>query len=142
MHRHLSFASVVGYLDHEELNRQSEPRILLRVKPKLSADPVFAVVDTAAPWCVFNPSVVQPWDLDELPGPPVLLSTRFGTMKGSLYRGTLILPADEGDPLEVDATIFLSPDWTGPSFIGYQGLLQRIRFAVDPEANLFYFGRI
>jgi hypothetical protein len=41
----------------------------------------------------------------------------------------------------VDATIFVSPDWHGPNFIGYQGLLQRIRFAVDPETNLFYFGR-
>jgi hypothetical protein len=35
-----------------------------------------------------------------------------------------------------------SPDWRGPNFLGYQGLLQRIRFAVDPEVNLFYFGRI
>jgi hypothetical protein len=28
------------------------------------------------------------------------------------------------------------------NFLGYEGLLQRIRFAVDPEVNLFYFGRI
>lgn len=53
-----------------------------------------------------------------------------------------MLRADEGESLRVEATIFLSPDWIGPNFIGYGGLLQRIRFAVDPESNLFYFGPI
>jgi hypothetical protein len=72
----------------------------------------------------------------------VVLDTRLGTLKGSLYRIPVALPADEGQPLEAEATVFLSPDWRGPNFIGYQGLLQRIRFAVDPEVNLFYFGRI
>ena len=53
-----------------------------------------------------------------------------------------MLHADEGESLDVEATVFQSPDWRGPSFLGYQGLLQRIRFAVDPETNLFYFGQI
>ena len=66
----------------------------------------------------------------------------MGTIQGAVYRDVLRLPADEGEPLDVEASIFLSPDWRGPNFIGYQGLLQRIRFAVDPEVNLFYFGRI
>ncbi len=61
-------------------------------------------------------------------------------MRGALYREALRISADEGEPLDVEATVFVSPDWPGPSFIGYQGLLQRIRFAVDPETNLFYFG--
>jgi hypothetical protein len=61
---------------------------------------------------------------------------------GALYRGPITIPAEEADPLDLEATVFLSPDWRGPNFIGYQGLLQRIRFAVDPEVNLFYFGRI
>ncbi|HKI06536.1 MAG TPA: hypothetical protein VKK31_31460 [Thermoanaerobaculia bacterium] len=42
----------------------------------------------------------------------------------------------------LDATVLVSQDWFGGSFIGYEGLLQRIRFAVDPETNLFYFGQI
>jgi len=57
------------------------------------------MVDTAAPWCIFEPEV------------------------GDLLRPQLA-------------------DWPGPNFIGYEGLLQRIRFAVDPETNLFYFGQI
>lgn len=72
----------------------------------------------------------------------VSLSTRLGVVRGALYRGVVTIPADEGDSLDVEATVFVSPDWQGPSFVGYQGLLQRIRFAVDPEMNLFYFGRI
>jgi hypothetical protein len=52
------------------------------------------------------------------------------------------LLADTGEPLDVPATVFVTPDWPGPNFLGYQGLLQRIRFAVDPESNRFYFGPI
>ena len=71
-----------------------------------------------------------------------MLSTRLGRFAGTLYRGLITLTVDEGEPLEVDAMVFLTPDWRGPNFLGYEGLLQRIRFAVDPESNLFYFGRI
>jgi len=70
------------------------------------------------------------------------MSTRFGLIRGTLHRGPIRLHADEGEPLDVDATVFISPDWQGPNFLGYEGFLQRIRFAVDPETNLFYFGRI
>ena len=38
--------------------------------------------------------------------------------------------------------IFLSPDWPGGNFIGYEGVLDRIRFAVDPHRNRFYFSSI
>ncbi len=66
----------------------------------------------------------------------------MGMIQGALYREMLRIPADEGEPLDVEASVFLSPDWRGPNFIGYQGLLQRIRFAVDPGENLFYFGQL
>ncbi|MFL6193342.1 MAG: hypothetical protein ACJ75H_04180 [Thermoanaerobaculia bacterium] len=131
------------YVDSEHPHPLSEPRIFIRVAPEPFPRPVLAMVDTAAPWCIFTPAVA--WAIARYLEPvsaPVVLSTRFGRFSGVLHRGMLTLLADEGEPLEVDATIFLSPEWTGPNFIGYQGLLQRIRFAVDPEANLFYFGRI
>lgn len=80
-------------------------------------------------------------NLDPIPG-RVVLSTRLGRFHGTLFRGLITLVADQGESLDVEATVFLSADWPGPNFLGYQGLLQRIRFAVDPETNLFYFGRI
>ena len=101
-----------------------------------------AVVDTGAPWCIFEPFVAKILVRNSLlVQPRVALSTRMGMIHGALYRETIRISADEGQPLDVEATIFVSPDWPGPNFIGYQGLLQRIRFAVDPETNLFYFGR-
>ena len=48
--------------------------------------------------------------------------------------------ADEGESCEVDATLFVSRDWVYGNFVGYSGFLERIRFAVDPGANDFYFG--
>jgi hypothetical protein len=105
--------------------------------------PLLAVVDTAAPWCIFEPEVgvILKRTLTPIQG-RVALSTRLGLLYGALYRVPISFSADEGESLDLEATVFLSPDWQGPNFIGYQGLLQRIRFAVDPETNLFYFGQI
>jgi hypothetical protein len=105
--------------------------------------PIFATVDTAAPWCIFEPAVAKTLAQDFLLlEPRITLSTRLGLVQGALYRGSITIPTEEADPLDLDATVFLSPDWRGPNFIGYQGLLQRIRFAVDPGENLFYFGQL
>jgi hypothetical protein len=132
----------VRYVDTPETYPMSEARIVIPVTLKSVARPVLAVVDTGAPWCIFEPLVAQTLTRSFMPlQGQVSLSTRWGVVRGALYRGTVTISADEGDSLDVESTVFLSPDWRGPNFIGYQGLLQRIRFAVDPETNLFYFGR-
>jgi len=134
---------VARYFDTEKLQTSAEPKILIRVAPDIGAKPVLAVVDTGAPWCIFRPAVgiALLRNFDPV-SDQITLSTRLGLIQGALYRGLVILHADEGEALDVEATVFLSPQWRGPNFIGYEGLLQRIRFAVDPETNLFYFGRI
>jgi hypothetical protein len=49
--------------------------------------------------------------------------------------------ADEGNSLATEATFFLAPDWpAGMNFLGYSSLLDSMRFALDPQANHFYFG--
>lgn len=122
---------------------ESEARIYLEVKPGLLEGTVSAIVDTAAPWCIFSPSVGASLQEDFAPvAGGVLLSTRLGTFRGSLYLVPVTLPALRGEALDLQATVFVSPDWPGGNFLGYQGLLQRIRFAIDPETNLFYFGQI
>ncbi len=50
------------------------------------------------------------------------------------------LIADVGEPLDIDSTVFIPPDWRAPSILGYTGALDRMRFAVDPQVNRFYFG--
>jgi len=52
----------------------------------------------------------------------------------------LTLLADEGESFELDTTLFASREWSLGNFIGYAGFLERIRFAVDPSTNDFYFG--
>ena len=140
---HAPFATgALQYIENQREITGSEARILVPLALDLISRTVLAVVDTAAPWCILEPEVGS--HLKRVVSPSqeqAVLSTRLGTLKGSLYRVPLTLPADEGESLDLEATVFLSPDWRGPNFIGYQGLLQRIRFAVDPETNLFYFGR-
>jgi hypothetical protein len=104
-------------------------------------NPVLAMLDTGAPWCMFNPQVGEYIQRNFEPvSDTVLLSTRIGTFSGSLYRVPLIFTAIESEQVDIDATVFVSPHWAGGNFLAYEGLLQRIRFAVDPEENLFYFG--
>jgi len=62
-------------------------------------------------------------------------------MNGYLVRLPLTLWADEGEDLQLDGTFFVSDNWPdGMTFLGYSGLLDALRFAVDPQANDFYFG--
>ncbi len=68
------------------------------------------------------------------------LLTTVGRVQGELYRHRIELVAEEGDTIGFEATLLISSDWRGPSFIGYTGGLDRLRFAVDPQENRFYFG--
>jgi hypothetical protein len=132
----------VRYVDAHRSYPATEARIVIPVTPESVERPVLAVVDTGAPWCIFEPIVAKVLARNFLPlQRQVSLSTRLGVIRGALYRVAITIEADEGDSLNLESTVFLSPEWRGPNFIGYQGLLQRIRFAVDPETNLFYFGR-
>ncbi len=99
------------------------------------------MVDTAAPWCILEPDLARAAERD-LEGLPDLASidSRLGRFTGRLYRGRTTILAEEGEALSVDATFFLSQEWRGGNFVGYQGFLERIRFAVDPGLNRFYFG--
>lgn len=36
--------------------------------------------------------------------------------------------------------MWVSPEWRRGNFLGYEGFLNRIRFAIDPSDNSFYFG--
>ncbi len=117
----------------------TEPRIYVRLH--LVGFEILAMIDTAAPWCILEPTLgeaILPY-VEELSG-ELRLSTRIGSISGRLYRGPATLVADAGEALEIEATFFLSPDWPAGNFIGYMGFLDRIRFATDAPANLVYFG--
>jgi len=71
-----------------------------------------------------------------------VLRTAHGPVRGALFLLRIELIADVGDHLDFDAVAFVSPDWWAPSFIGYTGMLERLRFAIDPQVNRFFFGRL
>lgn len=105
-----------------------------------------AILDTAAPYVVCAPPVSQVVQF----GPTAALEQtrlliRGIRFKGTLHRLTLVFPAEKGEPLTLEATGFV-PDETEtnpiPSFIGLAGCLERMRFAVDPAEDTFYFGAL
>jgi hypothetical protein len=72
-------------------------------------------------------------------GHQLLLAVSF---EGWLDRFDLVLKAEVGEPVRIDATWFACPDWPGPMVVGWKGGLERVRFAVDPSEERFYFGRL
>ncbi|HSF19315.1 MAG TPA: hypothetical protein VLK65_27565 [Vicinamibacteria bacterium] len=116
------------------------PKIFVKILPGEAPIPVLAQVDTGAAWSVLDGDIAEALGFLTQPGPSVSLSTRIGTVRGKLIRSSLTLVADEGQSCEIDATLFVSRDWTYGNFLGYSGFLERTRFAVDPATNDFYFG--
>jgi hypothetical protein len=98
-----------------------------------------ALIDTASPWCILPPSIALELGYALDGERDTHLHTRFGLLSGELVRLPVLFAADEGEPAEVEATWFLSPDWPGPVVIGWIGCLERMRFAFDPRENDFYF---
>lgn len=139
--RHPFTTGFARYYDSPDGSTPSEPRIFIRMDPGDLGREVTAIVDTAAPWCILEPKLgTAVKDRNEqLPG-RVVLSSRLGRFSGHLHLGTIKLLADQGEDLDVYATIFISPDWPGGNFVGYLGFLDRIRFAFDPRDNIFHFG--
>jgi hypothetical protein len=119
-------------------------KICIKVVPGNWESPVLAVLDSAADWSVINSEIAEDLGLFGIEGESIALSTRFGTIAGRLVHAPMTLVADDGDSLRIDATVFISADWPrkAGTFLGYSGLLERIRFAVDPQRNDFFFGPI
>ena len=101
------------------------------------------MVDTAAPWCILEPDLGRAAERSlECLSEIATIDSRLGRFRGRLYRGTTTILAEAGEALDVDTTFFLSPEWPGGNFVGYQGFLERFRFAIDPGLSRFYFGAL
>lgn len=99
-------------------------------------------VDTGARWSIIPGDIAQEAGLD-LEGPGLgraTIHTRLGSFNGHLERSVLRLPTDWGEPLLVDATWLICPDWCGPVVLGWTGCLDRFQWGIQPEEGRFYFG--
>jgi hypothetical protein len=86
-------------------------------------------------------------DADALGGIHTLLF-RGVRVQGRLHRLQLTLLAEAGDNLDIQATAFVpehteTEEWGSlPCILGLYGCLERVRFAVDPQREIFYFGPV
>jgi hypothetical protein len=99
-----------------------------------------AQVDTGAAYSILELGIARNLGLFQVEGQFIRLSTRLGDLRGLLVRVPLKILADEGTSLEFEGTFFVSTDWHGGTFLGYSGLLDRLRIGLDSPRNLFYFG--
>lgn len=118
----------------------------LTIEVDVAGRPTEAIIDTGAPYLICSPELAGQLSFDARDALDSLdILIRGSWIKGRLHRVQLILLASEGNSMAIEATAFV-PDTernfgaAHPSFLGYVGCLERIRFAIDPHTESFYFG--
>ncbi|MDU9049080.1 MAG: hypothetical protein Q3M30_09520 [Candidatus Electrothrix sp. Rat3] len=105
----------------------------------------YALFDTAAEWAVIPQSIVDdnPDNFSSL-DIPIDLSSRFGKNAGVLHICDVRILVDSGNDIVVEeSTVLVIPDWPGPVVLGFQHLLNKLRWACDPtvdQGGRLYFG--
>lgn len=126
------------FLDDSSASIEASAKLFVRFR--LSGLEALGQVDTGAAWSVITPDMADVLRLFDGDGPAAQISTRHGIVSGKLERVTVTFLASSGESLDIEATVFVSREWPAGTFIGWNGLLERVRFAVDPRENYFYFG--
>lgn len=130
----------VKFLDQTPAENPATPKIYVPIRPADLGATLLALLDTGSAWSILQADVAAEIGLFDRDGNPMTMKTRLGEYRGKLVRTVITLLAEEGQSLEVDATVFVSTEWTAGNFIGYAGLLERVHIALEPERNNFYFG--
>ena len=133
-----------------EPGEEASGRLLIEVS--IGGLRTIAAVDTGGLYFVCHPALAD--DLKPYLSDPISftdhdrktkLGIRGDEIQGDLFFLTVELLGLDGINLPVEVLVFI-PDlkpgqtWGLPSIIGWEGFLDRIRFAVDPDRSLFYFG--
>ena len=129
------------FFDHNKDAQEPTAKVFVRVVIGDLDLPVIAQLYTGAAWSVLDSRIAGLLGLLDMDGPSRVMETRFGKKTGRLIKVPIRFLADEGTSLDIEGTFFICPDWPpGPIFLGYSGLLDAVRFALDPQVNHFYFG--
>ena len=127
------------FADEADWSPQSTAKIFVKIEPESLGAVILAQLDTGAAWSMLDGELAEELSLLDGEGESLTISTRLGPFTGQLQRMRICIVADEGESLDVDATMWVCRNWKG-TFLGYSGLLERIRFAIDPGRNAFHFG--
>lgn len=119
------------FLDKDPASRETSAKIYVLVEfPDLNQQS-FAQLDTGAAWSVLDRGTAEALGLLNGDGARQRMKTPTGIVDGTLERVSLKLIADEGDSLYIEATFLVSDDWERKTFLGYTGLLDHVRIALD-----------
>lgn len=130
-----------AFLDSLPSTPNRSARVYVRVAVPGMDETFLALLDTGAEWSVLDREIAEQVGIADAEGEVITLRHKEGATDGKLVRTTVTMIADEGDALDVDATVFV-PDnaWpSGRNFIGYSGFLEKIRIGLDPQNNHVYF---
>lgn len=141
-----AFATGRTAYEYRPVSQEETNRLLLQVE--INDLPLLAVVDTGSPYVIVQPTYTDVLELDPseaLEEKRILI--RGTTCNGLIYRLPLLIPASDGESLGLEVTAFIpqvdEEIWGDlPSFLGMMGCLERLRFAVDPNEDAFYFGSL
>ena len=126
------------------IQSETMPRIIVPIE--IDDRKYYAYVDTGAFYLLCHPDVAEILGLDSGDALEVSeIKIRGCTVAGEIHRLELGLRAETGQGLRIDATAFLPLDrdwweWGNCAVLGLCGCLDRMRFAVDPTGDVFYFG--
>ena len=120
----------------------------LFIQIEIEGVPASAVVDTGGAYLILNPEIADGLQLGQdaqIHRDRLLI--RGVSFAGTVHRVPVLVPATHGEPLTFEATAFVpelehGETWPLPSYLGWQGCLDRIRFAVDPADEVVYFGAV
>jgi hypothetical protein len=145
-----AFATGAAVYDYRPAtSAEISPRIVLTVM--VGDHDTSAFVDTGGLYFICTPPFARRLRLDPGQGLPApdRIRWRGEIFRGLLYRLPLTFPAIEGDGLTIEATAFVpqmrpTETWNEEltCVLGLQGCLERLRFAVDPATETFYFGEL
>jgi len=135
---------VVEYTDNYPGDKDNN-RIVIPIKViEENNPPITAIIDTGTPFCVIDPEIIEIYrdHFSEIDTATFII--RGERIRGIVGRLPLLLSAQTGDSIEIEATVFCpeldgTNSWPYPNFIGLNGFLDRIRFALDPLEKNFYF---
>ena len=95
-------------------------QVVLPIQPGVS---FYAMVDTGSPYCIFDTEIAEALGFSFNDGESIQLLTPYGEITGTIQRLMISLVAEQGDSLEIDASVFVTDDWRHGNFLGYSGLL-------------------
>ena len=121
-------------------------RIILQVE--VEGETVEAILDTGGGYFFCNPALAERIGADPTNAlEDKWISIKKEMVKGSLHRIEITFLNDCGENLTIQATAFLpdhtqnfDPNFLPYSYLGMLSCMERMRFAIDPSEDNFYFG--